>query len=263
MSNEFSFDPQRNSDLARLRMLIAGMIKDLVAARAKDDPDWCEEENIDRIWFFSTERPVTRSAIYLLGEAERRLRQFHDGYSGPLSSVPCETQDIDSPIEIVERLRDLISQFTNHDELSHTADQIRQNQKIKWESVAHWHMLPDLRSLLDELPDHSDQTPALVGDERLSADGKNIYVGGHPVKCPKRVQRLLHFLLRKRNRSCHVADLGEAVWNDHARQVSFPQADDVLSEARKWLGNNNGILFALRRKDVEITLKELPPDPDR
>ena len=47
MSNESGFDPQQDSDLARLRVLVAGMIKDLVAARAKDDPVWHAESAED------------------------------------------------------------------------------------------------------------------------------------------------------------------------------------------------------------------------
>lgn len=262
MSTEHVFDPNKPAHLGRLRNLVAGMIKDLLAARAVVDPAWCDNENIDPQWFFATPRPTAWSPIYLLDQAALGFRRIHEDCRGPLDSRPRVEEDDETPTALVERLKDLLSQFVTDEELMEAADVIRHGNgsSVKWDDLANWRLLPQLRDLLDELPESPNQPGPRVEFKGLSIDSHGMYYEGRRVDCPPQPQSLLRLLLQQRGRRCHLQDLAVAIWNEQTKVVTAQDASSALKRTREWLRESQIPLYVGQRGN-DIYLIEVPPEP--
>lgn len=266
-SSQSSFSPNNPVDLARMRNAAAGMIKNLVAARAKSDPDWVKKAEIDRHWFPTTRRPTTQSATYLIVQSANGFREFGETFSGPLDSVPCVNENDESPAALAEKLMDLLCQFTNHEELIQAADILRRGGKsFSWDLCANWELLPELRSLLNRFPNCSkEERSPQVGNQNLSTSDPDIVMfGERKQKCPGNTWKLLNHLVRQPKYKCELQEFAEPLLGDHAQKVTIAYFDPVASRANTWLEKNNVPFKVSRTKDViqlEATAHESDTKP--
>ncbi len=123
-----------------------------------------------------------------------------------------------SPEEEIETLRDMLIEFLDPDSLREVAGSLRQNQRVDWKTVANWELLPQIRSLLDRLPDsRGKSTPTRSGEfTRFVAtlpDELQV-LDGIPFKVEPKICGVLAYLLDQPDRRARIEDVMLHVWGD-------------------------------------------------
>ncbi len=251
--------PEREK-LAALRYRVAGMIKNLVAARAKVDPEWCKKNNIDGIWFSSTKRPQKAPLARLLSSAAAARGLIIDEFYGGQNSIADAHSDDVNQGANVEKLMDLLCQFVERGELLSLADKPKLATSINWDRIANWDLLPKLRKILDKLPEPAQVESRLSGNSQVQFGRISINVNLPGPKCPRRVRALLEFLSQKRGYSCDMGELADAIWRDPRTNVTETKADDVLKVTRRWF-KICSIKLNVTRDERLIQVVELSSEP--
>lgn len=149
---KFTFNPQQRADMHRLRWRVAGIVKDLAAGRALHDPAWCQATLLDQIWFRTSTRPTNWSDLYFVICASANLHRFHEDYGPCLSSMQAITSN-ERCYHVARTVRRLVSRLTTCSKLRRIESDIRRNKPVQWDKQIRWELLPELRRVLDALPE--------------------------------------------------------------------------------------------------------------
>ncbi len=153
MSDETNrpLDANDRPRLTRFRLVIAGIIRDLLSAAKQACPEVLTSTTRQQ-WWDKSHRPSMRAPEDLLKHAAIGLRRFAKDFVGCVDSLPCPRDENDlSPDEQLEELQDLVLRFADPLELDHVARTFKRGN-IDWGKLCRWESLPEIRRLLDTLP---------------------------------------------------------------------------------------------------------------
>lgn len=256
MSDSLNRSAESENDQRRyaLRMIVAGIIKDILSARLQVDSENVSSETREQ-WWGSSSAPATKSPHYLLRSAARHLETFQQHHFGRGFSVsPFDSEDPSDPDFQEQRVCELILDFAEPSALLTAAASVRTNQTVDWSALADWDSLPELRRLLDRLAvsSHPDVKNAVAAPKIMIEPPGRIFVAGNWYEGLTHQQmQILDCLLSRPRHSAGVELLkdklwgvnhsasGEAVRSALSRINGFFKAQSIPLEAR----SKNGYVF--------------------
>jgi hypothetical protein len=138
-------DPE---SLGRLRYAAAGLVRDIIVTRLREDPDFLSSSDRQR-WGISGTEFGKEPCEFRLQAVKARLGRFLEKYIGYGDSISPPETDVDDPLI---GLRIDLASFIDSEELNKAIGQARRGQPINWDALARWDLLPAIRAALDELP---------------------------------------------------------------------------------------------------------------
>ena len=158
-------------DQVRFRNAAAGLIKSLIRARARQEPEFRSRISLHR-WMIPEAESETLSCAQLLN----RVRQFRDRFERKFladqDSIPAPR--FAQEAEVFDCLVDRVAAFICGD-LEEAIRAAAQDKLIHWEELAAWQDLVWLRDSLDKLPGsnktHEEQ-------KKIGAQGEKVLLYG-------------------------------------------------------------------------------------
>ncbi len=263
------FDSSDPKQLVQFRKAAAGIIRDILSA-VNQTHQKVLTNTTRQHWWTNKKQPSTRAPKKLLENAAQNLRRFERDFVGYGDSLPSPNNENGlSPDEQLEQLRDLVLRFADPIELDQAACAFN-DRKVAWDKLCSWESLPEIRRLLDALPDAEDhgyaQTEMSITE--LVAEPPNVikYLG-RPIRgVTPGIWKLINYLLSCMNCATTVQSLMESVW-DHddvtSNENEWIRIDSLLGDTRKCF-KTNAIPFSVSRKVRlgQVFLKKLEQLPD-
>jgi len=146
---------EQNYDPGSFRLLTAGCIKDLLAARAKTDPDFVTPEMHKR-WGLDANFPGHFRAELYLDAARERLDEIYKWPTQKIGSLSPHNLDDAN----VKDAKLYVKRFVTSAVLQKALSAAENGQPIDWENGFRWDELDAIRDLLDRLPHPSPAADA-------------------------------------------------------------------------------------------------------
>ncbi len=131
-----------------LRNAIAGLVKGLIRARARQASDFLTEAGYKR-WGVEDIVNETRSTAQLLRQVQGLKQTFYNRFYDPPESIPAPSTTLEQ--DAADELYDLMSGFIFGD-LEHAIRAAAAGSPVDWDGLASWGELGRIRDLLDRLP---------------------------------------------------------------------------------------------------------------
>jgi len=138
---------EQNNDPGSFRFLTAGFVKDLLAARAKTDPDFVTPEMHKR-WGLDADFPGPFRAELFLDAARERLDEIYKWPTQNIGSLSPHNLDDAN----VKDAKLYVKRFVTSAVLQKALSAAENGQQIDWENGFRWDELDAIRDLLDLLP---------------------------------------------------------------------------------------------------------------
>lgn len=218
MSDETNrpLDADDRPRLTRYRLVVAGIIRDLLSAVQQACPEVLTSTTRQQ-WWDKSHLPSLRTPEDLLRHAAIGLRRFARDFVGYMDSLPCPRVGNDlSPDEQLEQLQDLVFRFADPIELDQAARTFK-GGKVDWDKLCRWDSLPEIRQLLNTLPNPEvagrSQTEKPITE--LVAERPNVitYLGKPIPGATPAIWKLLDHLLRCRFHTTDVQNLVGDGWD--------------------------------------------------
>lgn len=252
MSNQ-PFDHCDPEKLGRFRYAVAGMIRDLMTARLRDEPS-AFKSDLKEIWYRDI-KPTTVSQPALLQGIANRFHDFRSAYFGYLESEPFfEPSDTTSAEALFQRVRDLVIEFAVPDDMAAAADLAREGLPINWADLAKWNLLSELREFLNQLPEPPQPLPPSPSVPlRIEPSGHVSYQGQKMTGFSGKQFDLLKLVVESQEQFVTVEDAASNVWGndevgDNAIKGLIKRTNTVLQQ--------NSVPFQLSQQAGRIRLKD-------
>lgn len=253
MSNQ-PFDPCDPEELGRFRYAVAGMIRDLMTARLRDEPS-AFKSDLKEIWYRDI-KPTTVSQLALLTGIASRFRDFESAYCGYLESEPfVEESDTTTTEALFQRVRDLVIEFAVPDDIAAAAVLARKGQPINWGGLAKWNLLSELRELLNQLPEPPQPLPPSPSMPlRIEPSGHVSYQGQKLTGFSGKQFDLLKLVVESQGQFVTVEDAASNVWGND--EVGDDAIKGVIKRTNAVLQQKNSVPFQLSQQAGRIRLKD-------
>lgn len=217
------------NDRIRLRNAAAGLIKSLIRARCRQEPDFLSAADRQR-WGIADVVAEDRPCAQLLTRVRQLRSRFELDFLQGQDSIPAP--DSVEQAEAIDNLIDQVASFI-YGELDEAIGRAARSEQVRWEELADWSRLAALRDALDRLPE------ADVGDTEVAAEDQDgpfppdgLVYGGQPYEIPAGlVYRLIDALWHAPKWTLAYEDLAEPVWRDHAKDVTVGMVGSLRSRA--------------------------------
>ena len=193
------FDSSDPEQLEQFRKAAAGIIRDILSAVNQTRPQVLTSAARQQ-WWNNKKQPSMRAPKDLLENAAQNLQRFKRDFVGYVDSLPSPKDGNDlSPDEQSEQLWDLVLRFADPVELDRAARTFN-DENFAWDKLCSWESLPEIRRLLDALPDSEghgcSQTEKPITE--LVAEPPNVitYLGRPIPGTTVAIWKLLDHLLR-------------------------------------------------------------------
>jgi hypothetical protein len=215
-SNE-PFDPDNPEQLGEFRYSIAGILRQLMVARMREEPDAFDSTDKE-VWFRDI-KPTNTPLPSLLQTIANQFKRFASTFCGYRNSEPCvEEDDSSSPEALFQQLRELVLEFTDAERLDAAARSARGKEPVKWRELAEWRLLQEIRNSLDQLPEPRKLPPRRTGPQFEFGPDDRVFYSESEIKRFTPVQfKLVEFV--SKNPNSLIRKMWKEVW-DPANEFS-------------------------------------------
>jgi hypothetical protein len=220
--------------LERFRNAAAGLLKDFIVARLKQQPDFLSDEEC-RTWKIDKGALGPRTCEFCLGMAKVHLDRFLREFAGYGDSIPSPKAGENVELEI---LRENIATFVDRAKLDTAIGQARHHRRINWKGLARWELLPIIRKGLNALPARTGKTSEVPpsSDGPFPPDG--FQYGGRIESIGRtKVWKLINHLWVRRNRTSTIRELAGPVWDDESMVVEKSRLGSLRRDANSFFEN--------------------------
>ena len=229
----------QRQEQAELRYAAAGLIKSLIRARCRQEPDFLPIGELQR-WGVSDVAAENRPCAQLLTRVRQLRERFERKFLAGEDSIPAPSS-VDEA-EAIDTVFDRTAAFI-HGDLEEAIRAAVRGEVVAWQALADWSQLAALRDALDRLPQKDKDS---AGDEEASEESdadrpqeqdgpvppdEFIYRGVTYQVPAGVVYRLIDALWHAPRRRLLCEDLAELVWQDQNAESTPGQIASARTRA--------------------------------
>lgn len=224
--------------LDQFRSGAAGIIRDLLAAAERDGQSVVSIDCWQQ-WWNDGRLPSKRPVEYLLRHAAVAFRRFAHNFAGCLDSVPALNDASDqSPVDRVERLRELLLLFADPDELDEFARRTKERRSKTWRRLCRWSSVSEIRHLLDHLPENQAKEPTQTSWSKIElvceSPGYIIqYLDDRIEGVRPLIWKLVNYLLNCDKHVSHIDAMVGPVWDDEVKTNVWYRVDSAIGATKE------------------------------
>ncbi len=221
--------PSTDDELGRFRHQIAGIVKDVIKVRWIDGS--IPERWDPKAWIMN-ELPEKRARNHHLTSALTNFRKLAENLV--LSSASLEEDEPETPEEIAQSVVDHLLEFIDELSLEFVGSPGFDGSARIWDGLCDWSVLPELRRLLDRLPElaRNRREPAQLPFQ-LDSQGR-LWQGSTPVPLLRHQLRFLTEIVRGGGNASE-GQIVRAVWGGDT--PSNWAIAGVQKRINQWLGS--------------------------